>query len=253
MLIDTHCHLNDPSFRQSVADVITRANAAGVVSFIVPAYDMESLARTAELARTFPDVIFPAYGVHPWFIHERINYDEILFHLKNNNPVAIGEIGLDFSPECPCHDMQIDALVRQLDWAAELNLPVILHCRKAHDMLLDILLKYTGRIQGIMHSFSGGKARMVQCIERGFYISFSGSVTRKTAKKYHQCAEAVPLERLLVETDTPSIATETTLASAVEPRHTVEIAQKIADIRKIPFANVCAASTDNARRLFNIP
>jgi TatD DNase family protein len=253
MLIDTHCHLNDPSFRQSLTDVVTRANAAGVAFFIVPAYDSESLERTAELARTFPGVIFPAFGVHPWFINDRTNYNEILFHLRNNTPAAIGEIGLDFSPECPGHDMQREALVRQLDWAAELQLPVILHCRKAHDTLLDILLKYSGRIHGVMHSFSGGKERMLKYIELGFYISFSGSVSRKTAKKYHQCAEAVPLERLLIETDAPSIATETTMASAVEPRHTVEIAHKLAEIRQIPFADVCAASTDNARQLFNLP
>jgi TatD DNase family protein len=94
---------------------------------------------------------------------------------------------------------------------------------------------------------------IMRFIDLGFYVSFSGSVTRRTAKKYHKNAVLVPIDRLLVETDAPSIATETTVASQVEPRHTVEVAQKLAELRNVPFDEICTISTDNAKRLFRIP
>ncbi len=103
-----------------------------------------------------------------------------------------------------------------------------------------------------MHSFSGDSDMMNRFLDLGFYISFSGAVTRKTARVSQQC-RAVPLDRLLVETDAPSIGTETTIGSKVEPLHTVEVAQKIAELRNIPFDEVCMHTTNNAKSLFNIP
>jgi TatD DNase family protein len=102
----------------------------------------------------------------------------------------------------------------------------------------------------VLHSFSGNTEIMTRFLDLGFYISFSGAVTRRTARKYHKNAAAVPLDRFLLETDAPSIATETTDASLVEPRHTMEVAQKVAEIRGLPFEEVCSASTANANRLF---
>ena len=119
--------------------------------------------------------------------------------------------------------------------------------------MYQIIKAYYGRIKGVMHSFSGDIDMMNRFLDLGFYISFSGSVTRKTAKRYHNNARAVPFDRLLVETDAPSIGTETTIASNVEPRHTVEVAQKIAELRGIPFEDVCVQTTNNAKRLFNLP
>ena len=253
MLIDTHCHLNDPAFKETLPDVMARAKAAGVSCFIVPAYDLESLGRTAELAASFPGVIFPAFGIHPWHIQEPINYEKVFSFIKQNHPVAIGEIGIDFSPECPPQEIQIKSLIRQLEWAREYDLPVTIHCRKAHKALYQILLDFDGKIRGAMHSFSGNKEWLFKFIDLGFYISFSGSVTRKTARKYQKNAQAVPPDRMLLETDAPSIATETTAASEVEPRHTVEVARKVAELRGISIEEVCEKTTENARRLFGLP
>jgi len=116
MLIDSHCHLNDPAFEETLSEVIARAKAAGVSRFIVPAYDFESLGRTAELAASSPGVIFPAFGIHPWHVQEPIIYERVLGFIRQNHPVAIGEIGLDFSPECPPHELQIKSLTQQLEW-----------------------------------------------------------------------------------------------------------------------------------------
>ncbi len=251
MLIDTHCHLNDPAFSETLPGVIARARAAGVGACIAPAYDRVSLARTADLARQYPAFIFPAYGLHPWFVAEGLNIDELRGYLLQSGTVAVGEIGLDFSPECPPPDMQLGPFKLQLDLAAELHLPVLVHCRKAHGQLLKIVEAYKGGLRGVLHSFSGGRDFALRFIDIGFYIAFSGSVTRSTAKKYHKTAASIPLESILLETDAPSIATETTLASQVEPRHTVEVAHKIVELRGSSFEELAQVTTHNARRLFN--
>jgi len=250
-IIDTHCHLNDPSFAATLPDVIERAKTAGVGRCIVPAYDKESLGRTAELAEAWPGVIFPAYGIHPWFVSGGCNLEIIRSLLLNNNAVAVGEIGLDnVSTDYPAAEVQEHVLVRQLDLAEEYDLPVLLHCRKAYDRLYAILKHYRGRLRGVLHSYAGGADGMGRFLDLGFFISFSGTVTRSNARKYHRTAETVPLERLLLETDAPSIATESTVASAVEPRHTLEVAKKIAEIRAMSLQEICLQSKENARNLF---
>ncbi len=252
VLIDTHCHLNDPSFEKSLLQVIERAQASGVESFVVPAYDMDSLDRTMDLASSFPGLIYPAYGVHPWFINDNTDYEKISFCLRRGAPVAVGEVGLDFSPERPPQEIQIDALNRQISFACDLDLPLSIHCRKAFEPLYQVLSCYQGKVRGVVHSFSGSKEMMFRFLDLGFYLSFSGSVTRKTAKKYHRNGQAVPGDRFLLETDAPSIATETTVASEVEPRHTAEVAWKMAELKGVSYEEICAVSTENAKRLFGL-
>lgn len=250
-IIDTHCHLNEACFAATLPEVLARAESVGVRRFVVPAYDADSLERTEKLAASYPGRIFPAYGRHPWFVEDCGAFETIYGHLRAANAVAVGEIGLDFSSaDYPAADRQTQALIRQLDMADALHLPVLLHCRKAYDRLYDILKSYKGRLQGVLHSYSGGADLLGRFLELGFYISFSGSVTRSNARKYHRAAAAVPLERLLLETDAPSIATESTVASAVEPRHVLEVARKIADIRAVALPEICRQSTENALRLF---
>lgn len=253
MLIDTHCHLNDPSFAHRIAQVMERAHAQGVVAFVVPSYDTQSMATTASLAQVYPGTILPAYGIHPWYVEGGVDCDEVRSKAIEGKAVAIGEMGLDFSPGLPPRGLQIDACVRQLDLAVELKLPVLLHCRKAHEALYEILSGYGKRLQGVMHSFSGSPEQMEKFLDLGLYIAFSGSATRERARKYHRNAMHVPPGRILLETDAPSIATETTVASEVEPRHTVEVARKVAELRGVSFEEICTVTTENAKRLFKLP
>ena len=252
MLIDTHCHLNDPAFAASLPAVLERAHAADVLGFIVPAYDQMSLVRTAEIAAQYPEEIYPAYGIHPWFIQDSVPFDDLAAYWDRKETVAVGEIGLDFSPECPPPAVQMSVLTRQLDMAADRDLPVLIHCRKAYEPLHRILFSYKGRVRGVLHSYSGGKDLLPRFLDLGFYIAFSGSVTRINARKYHQTAAVVPWDRLLIETDAPSISTASTVASEVEPRHAVEVAAKIAEIRGLSLAAVCKQTTANAKQLFGI-
>jgi TatD DNase family protein len=252
-LIDTHCHLNDPSFDDRLTKVIGRARAAGVGAFVVPCYDRDSLERTISLAERLPDVVFPAFGIHPWYLEEDFQWTALDPYLRRKDTVAVGEIGLDFSPGMPPQEVQVGALRIQLRMARDRGLPVILHCRKAHEAMLKALRDFKPGLRGVMHSFSGSVEVMRSLLEMGYFISFSGSVTRSRAKKYHRTAREVPVERLLVETDAPSIATETTVASEVEPCHVVEVVQVIAALRGISFEAVAWASSENARRLFGLP
>lgn len=249
-LIDTHCHLNDPVFAETLPAVLERARAAGVRACVVPAYDGPSLARTSQVASLYPGEILPAYGLHPWFVSSGADLMEVRNRLQGQDAVAVGEIGLDASDGCPPLDLQISFFRAQLDLAAALGLPVLIHCRKAYDALYACLLPYRGRLQGILHSYSGGKGQMPRFLELGFSIAFSGSVTRPNARRYAETAAAVPLDRFLLETDAPSIATATRRASEVEPCHIVEIANKIADLRCISLAGVCEQTWENACRLF---
>ncbi len=252
-LIDTHCHLNDPFFTTSMDEVIGRAEAAGVIAFIVPAYDGESLERTSRIAAASPSRVFPAYGLHPWYVAGGTDWGRLSVYLREHRAVAVGEIGLDLSPGSPPPEVQEDVFLRQVRMAAEKGLPVIIHCRKAHERVYEILSRYRGNVRGVMHSFSGDQEMMARFLDLGLYISFSGSVTRERARKYHRNAYRVPADRYLLETDAPSIATERTVASAVEPRHTVEVAEKMAELRGVPLDQICAESTRNARQLFGLP
>lgn len=250
-LIDTHCHLNDPLFADSLDDVLDRARRAGVVQFVVPAYDRASLARTLDLARGYPGVVLPAFGLHPWYLEDGA-LDELGAYLDSRETVAVGEVGLDLAPGMVPLEVQERAFVSQLDMAAERGLPVLVHCRKAHERMLDILGEHRGKATAVLHSFSGSAEVMERFLNLGCYISFSGSVTRERAKKYHRCARLVPAERFLLETDAPSIATQTTVASLVEPVHTREVAEKVAELRSVSLEEVCRISTENARRLFGL-
>lgn len=252
MLIDSHAHLNEPIFTNKIAGVITRAKNAGIDACVVPAYNGDSLQRTHALALDYPGFIFPAYGIHPWFVDDLLYVEKIKLYLEQGSAVAVGEIGLDFGVGFDNEDQQIKVLTEQLNLAVEYKLPVIIHCRKAFDPLYQVLTAYRGKIRGVMHSFSGSKELMARFIDLGLYISFSGSVTRKSARKYHRNAELVPQDRYLIETDTPSIATESTVASEVEPMHLVEISHKMADLRHRNYEDICRESLDNAKRLFNI-
>lgn len=253
MLVDTHCHLNDLLYEGRVPDVIVRAQRAGVGAFIVPSYDRVSLKRTAEIARSYRGVIFPAYGIHPWFLGSCHGFDEVLTFLESGDAVAVGEVGLDFSDGMPARGVQEKHFREQLNMAARLGLPAIIHCRKAYEALFAILCSYGKELCGVIHSYSGSNEMMGKFIRLGYFISFSGSLTRNAAKKYHRNAIEVPSDYFVLETDAPSIATETTLASQVEPHHVCEVARKFSALRQIPYEEVVRISTGNASRLFRLP
>lgn len=261
MLTDTHCHLNFEAFDTDRQEVIERSVAAGVVRMLNPAVDLETSKQVLELAERYPQV-FAAIGVHPNEAHTW-NGDTVaqLRDLaKHPKVVAIGEIGLDYYRKRASHECQKCALRAQLDLAAELCLPVILHNRQATEDLLSILSEWQGELArqgsplaqrpGVLHSYSDDETNARRALVINFYIAFSGPVTFQNARDLQQVAAALPLEQILIETDAPFLTPHPYRGRRNEPAYVHYVAEKIAALRKTSLSEIAETTTANAARLF---
>ncbi len=257
-LIDTHCHLNMPPLSDDTGGVLSRAAERGVTQVVVPAYDEATWPEVAALAEK-PHV-FGAYGLHPWVAHEVTPggpwadfADRLAAQLAKYRPVAIGEIGLDTKTEECSLAEQLPVLAAQLALAADLDLPVILHCRGAFEELLTAVNKYGGKLRGVLHAYSRGPELAERFIAAGLLIAFGGAVTRDRAKRVRQAAARLPLDKIVLETDAPSIGLDGVLPTDTEPGHVRDIAEAVAVIRNEPLETIAEVTTANACRLFNLP
>ena len=257
-LIDTHCHLNMPPLSDGTEGVLARAAERGVDRVIVPSYDEATWPEVAALA-TRPNV-FGAYGLHPWLAHEVASggsltafTNRLSIQLEQHQPVAIGEIGLDTKiEECGLAE-QLPVLEAQLAFAVDLDLPVILHCRGAFEELLTAVNKHGGKLRGVLHAYSRGPELAERFIAAGLHIAFGGAVTRDRAKRVRQAAVRLPLDKIVLETDAPSIGLDGVLPTDTEPGHVRDIAEAVAVIRNEPLETIAEVTTANACRLFNLP
>ena len=254
-LIDSHAHLDDAQYDDDRAEMLARARAAGVVQVVNVGYDLPSSGRALALAAEY-DFIFAAVGVHPHEVRELPpDYLERLREMcRRPGVVALGEIGLDYYRDLSPREVQRKVFREQLALARELDLPVIIHDRDAHGDVLDILRKDgVGPAGGVMHCFAGSLEMAAACMEMGFYISFAGPVTYPNARRPKEVAAAVPLERLLVETDAPYLAPQVHRGKRNEPAYVRHVAEQIAALRGIAVEELARATTANARRLFGLP
>jgi TatD DNase family protein len=249
-LIDTHCHLTESPLVDRLDDVLGRARARGVSRIIAPAYDHASWPQVRAVANR-PGV-FPAIGLHPWQAAEGIAADELVRELRDSQAVAVGEIGLDFKIEAFDRHLQLSVLRTQLEVAMALELPVILHCRGAFEELLELLTELAPRLTGLIHAFSRGPELARRFAELGLHVAFGGAVTRPDARA-RKAALALPLDRILLETDAPSIGLDGVPAESAEPHHVAAVAAAVASIRGVEVEAVAAATTANAVRLFSLP
>lgn len=249
MLVDSHCHLNFPPLSQRREEVLARAAAAGVERVIVPAYDVQSWPAIAALAAA-ESWASPAYGLHPWCADATLDLDALAAHLAAG-AVAVGEIGLDSKVEPFDRDRQLELLTAQVALAVELDLPVILHCRGAFDDLIAVLERH--RPRGVVHAYSRGPELADRLLSLGLHLGFGGAVTRPNAKRPRRSAVTVPLDRIVLETDAPSIGLDGIAPEDAEPRHVLEVAKAISELRGVPVAEVARVTTRNARELFALP
>ena len=235
-----------------IGGVLKRAAQKGVSAIIVPAVETSSWKRVAELSE-YP-AVYPALGLHPWCADERLDADMLGKLLIETGSVAVGEIGLDYKIENPDRTTQITVFRLQLDLASELGLPVILHCRGAFDEMLSILseTRYNGRITGVVHAYTRGRQLAERFLKLGFYLAFGGALTRLRAKRARSSAAAVPIHRIVLETDSPSIGMDGVEPERMEPAHVARIAETLAQLRGISFEEVTFETERNARELFNI-
>ena len=250
MIVDTHCHLDDPGFDRDREAVVARARAAGVHAQIVPAIDFASWEKTRAACATSPG-LHPAYGLHPLLLdrHRPEHLDELAHWLRRERPKAVGECGLDFYVEGLDADTQRFYFRRQLELAREFDLPVIVHARRAFEEAIAELRRVPG-LRGVVHSWAGSEEQARQLFAMGFCLGLGGPVTYERARRIRRVAVAMPLEFLLLETDAPDQPDAGRRGERNEPAHLVTVLECVARLRDMDREDLAAATTANARRLF---
>jgi len=255
--VDTHCHLNMSPLSVDTDAVLARAAARGVTRVIVPAYDEAAWPEVAVLSKR-PNV-FAAFGLHPWVARESspggplAEFEKRLAaQLSSDKAVAVGEIGLDTKIEEFGLPEQLPVLEAQLALAADLDLPVILHCRGAFEELLTAVNQHGGRLRGLLHAYSRGPELAERFIAAGLHIAFGGAITRDRAKRVRKAAALLPLDKIVLETDAPSIGLDGVLPADTEPGHVRDIAEAVAALRDESLDTIAEVTTANACRLFQL-
>lgn len=248
MFIDTHAHLDDEQYNNDRDEVIKRAIENGVDKIINVSFDLPSAKKAVELARKYEN-IFAAVGCHPKSQEESgyvFNKNDFLAMAQQPKVVAIGECGLELkNPEDLINQQEI--FEQQIDLAKQLNLPLIIHCRDAHQEMIEVLTK-AGQVRGVIHCFSGSWQSAQKYLEMGFYLSFNGIITY--AVDYDKVIKNMPLERLLLETDCPYLSPTPCREQRNEPVNVKYVAGRVAEIRGGPVEKIAQVTTQNAQDLF---
>lgn len=254
MLIDSHAHLDDERFDKDRDRLIKGLKELGIDLVINPGADLNSSIKAVSLTEKYNN-IYAAVGVHPHSAKEMDGSTiEILKSFTNREKVvAIGEIGLDYYYDNSPRDIQQERFIEQLNLAKEVDLPVIIHTREATKDTFDILKEaQDGTLEGVMHCYSGSVEMAMEYIKLGFYISLAGPVTFKNARVSKEVAKAVPLGKLMIETDSPYLTPEPYRGKRNEPFYVRYVAGTIAELRGITFEELAKKTSENAKKLFRI-
>jgi TatD DNase family protein len=245
--IDTHCHVHDDKMSKSPGDSLSDARNNGVGAFIVIGTDAQTSAAAVSLASAHDDV-WATVGLHP---HDAVlGVDSITPFIHSPKVVAIGECGLDYYYEHSPRETQLPVFAEQIALAKDNDLTLVIHTRDAWDDTYAVLDEVGMPNNTIIHCFTGGPEEARQCLDRGAFLSFSGIVTFKNAVEIQEAAKLCPLDRLLVETDSPFLAPVPHRGRPNEPAHVAIVGTAIADLRGLPVSEVANATTANALRAF---
>ncbi len=252
MLIDSHAHLDMPEFDNDRDEVIKRARKAGIGYIINIGSTLEASRKGVEIARQY-DPVYATVGIHP---HDATSanskvYDELKGLLDNEKIIAVGEIGLDYYRDYSPGEVQQKVFRDQVGIARDLNKPIIVHTRDAEDDTLRILKEEKGSgLRGIFHCFSGDERMARECIDLGFYISFAGPVTYPNATRLREVVKAVPIERLLIETDCPYLSPHPMRGKRNEPANVRYVAEKIGELKRLSLEDIARVTSLNIFMLF---
>jgi len=259
-IVDTHAHLDMSTFDKDRTEVLTRALDVGVRMIITVGTNLESSKKAIKLATKQPE-IFATVGVHPHDVAAVDRTDITNFAEIANHPriVAIGEVGLDYYRNYSPRGAQVQALKWQLELAAKLELPVIIHCRQAEKDMLDLLRDWVsrhtrrdGRRQGVIHCFSGDSNAAGQYLDLGFYLSLGAYIGYPTSGNTNSVIKNIPEDRLLVETDCPFLPPQSRRGKRNEPAYLPLTVEALAQIREETTETVARTTTENAHRLFRL-
>lgn len=251
-LVDSHVHLDAAAFDADRGAVLERARQAGVDAMILPAVDAASWPRIKALCVNH-NALFPAFGLHPMFLaqHAPDHVDALSSWLDDGTAVALGEIGLDFHLEQTDKSLQRHYFSRQVQLARERNLPVIVHARGALEEVT-LTLRRTGGLRGVVHSFSGSEQQARQLWDIGFHLGIGGPVTYERAQRLRRIVAQMPIEFLLLESDAPDQPDAAWRGQRNEPARVAAVLRCVAALRNQPEADIAAATSANARRLFGL-
>lgn len=254
MLIDTHCHLDFPQFDSDRDAVIKRAKDNKIDYLINVGSSIESSFRSKDLAEKFDNIFF-SVGYHPHYA-DKFNKRDItkLEDLGNNNKlVAIGEVGLDYFKSLSSKDKQKKVFLEFIGLAKKLDLPLVIHCRESHSDIYGMLKNEFSDFKKIVfHCFSGPKDFLKRCLNLGAMFSFTANITYPTANKLRELAREIPLDKIMLETDSPYLAAQKFRGQRNEPSYIHFIAQELASIKNTTFEEIAAVTTKNAERFFKL-
>ncbi|HEY5562183.1 MAG TPA: TatD family hydrolase [Clostridiaceae bacterium] len=253
MIFDAHTHYDDVAYqedREQILGQLIRNNVEGILNC---GASLEGARESAILAEKY-DFVYAAVGIHPEYA-DIVDYN-VLMELrelsKKDKVKAIGEIGLDYHyKENPTRQIQMDAFRKQMELAREVNLPVIIHDREAHEDTLNILKEYKG-VVGEIHCFSGSSEFAIECMKLGYYIGFTGVVTFKNAKKILDVIKKVPLDRILVETDSPYMTPVPFRGEKNRSEYVKYIIEKIAEVKEVSYEELECRTNLNTRELLRL-
>ena len=252
MLFDTHAHMNDPVFDEDRDEILTGIAHKGVGLMMNVGCCLESSRDCVAMAEKYP-FVYASVGSHPDSAAE-VNEDVLEEYrrlAKHPKVKAIGEIGLDYYYEDIPRDVQQKAFRMQMELAREVDLPVIIHERDAHDDGMRIVKEFKN-ITGVFHCYSGSAEMARQLVNMGWYIGFTGVLTFKNARKAVETATSIPLDRIVLETDCPFMAPEPFRGKRNDPGYLYRMAERLAELRGISVEEVHAITTENAKRLYRL-
>ncbi|WP_322908049.1 TatD family hydrolase [Paenibacillus campi] len=254
MLFDTHTHLDSKDFDEDREQVIERAYNNGVTRMVNIGFDRETIPTTMQLVEQY-DFIYAAVGWHPVeaITMQPGDLEWIASLCSHEKVVAIGEIGLDYHWDKSPKDIQHRVLREQIGLARELNMPIVIHNREAHEDIVRILREEkASEVGGIMHAFSGSWETAQMCLDMGFHISFGGPITFKNAKQPKEVLKQVPMDRLLLETDSPYLTPHPYRGKRNESGYVRLVAETAAELKGVSLEEISEITTKNALALFGI-
>ncbi len=253
MYFDSHCHLDKLDYSQlgPLDSILSEARQAGVTGLVCVSVDPGNWSQVIDICRSNPDV-HGSIGIHP-LANEAPSFEwpEFLHAAQQPQIVAIGETGLDYYYSADSRERQIALFETHIELATELNKPLIVHSREAKQDTLDILFAHASAgIEGVLHCFTEDWEMAEQILNLGWYISFSGIITFKSADALREVVKRVPLSQLLIETDAPYLTPVPYRGQANHPKHVIEVAKKIAELKQQSIETIATKTTENCQRLF---
>ncbi|MCR4923455.1 MAG: TatD family hydrolase [Lachnospiraceae bacterium] len=254
MIFETHAHYDDPAFDEDREEILEKCHKEGIDTIVNIGVNKETIQNTLRLAKKYP-FVYAAIGVHPSDSEE---YDEELrdyiksLCLSEKKVLAIGEIGLDYHWEEPDRDTQIRAFVSQLKLAEEIDMPIAVHSRDAAKDTLDIIKEYGRKLSGVIHCYSYHVKDAKEYVEMGYYIGVGGVVTFKNANKLKEVVKAIPIESIVLETDSPYLAPSPYRGKRNCSLYIPNIIEEIARLKEMTPKEVEAITHDNGKKLYRL-